>query len=390
MILCFPQSLGFLAMALCFSRFGVSLLLAFAAVCNGATVHAAEPPVLHIYNWSNYIAEDTLQNFERETGIQVRYDTYDSNEALQSQLLGPQAGRVGYDIVVPGTHFAKTYLERGLLQKLDRSKLSNWGNLDRVHLEQLTKVDPGNTYLVGWLSGYVTLGIQVDKVKAALGNTSWPENPWSLLLDPRYVRKLKGCGVQVLDSASEVVPVALQYAGKPAHSHKVADYAAAGKVLAAIRPYFTGIAPSDSNAQALANGAACVVMARSGDIQQARAAAKGAAPQVVDVLMPQAGALQFVDAMAIAKDAAHVENAHRFINYLLRAEVHAALTNRVLYANPNAEALKFVRKDVAENKSIYLSASVAKTMVMAQALPDSVRKIQAQTFARFKGKKKPP
>jgi len=176
-------------------------------------VRAAEPKVLNIYNWSDYIAEDTIKNFEKETGIKVRYDTYDDNEILHAKLV---AGKTGYDIVVPGSHFAKTQIEGGLLQKLDRNKLSNWGNLDKGLLEQLAKLDPGNAYLVDWLWGYVTVGINVNKVKAALGDLPMPDNAWSLLFDPKYVSKLKSCGVSVLDSASEVLPAALTLPGQAA------------------------------------------------------------------------------------------------------------------------------------------------------------------------------
>jgi hypothetical protein len=165
-----------------------------------------EAKVLNVYNWSDYIAEDTLKNFEKETGIKVRYDNYDNNEILHAKLV---AGKTGYDIVVPGAHFAKTQIEGGLLQKLDRAQLSNWNNLDPAVLEQMAKVDPGNQYLVNWLWGYVTVGINTGKVKAALGGTPMPANPWALIFDPQYAGKLKACGVNLLDSASEVLPVAM-------------------------------------------------------------------------------------------------------------------------------------------------------------------------------------
>src|SRR4051812_36193935 len=191
-----------------------------AIVCAGASAAlAADPKVLNIYNWSDYIADDTIKNFEKETGIKVNYDNYDSNEVLLAKLV---AGNTGYDIVVPGAHFAKAQIEGGLLQKLDRSKLSNWSNLDPTLLKQLAVVDPGNQYLVDWLWGYVTVGINVPKVKAALAAPPnalpMPDNAWSLIFDPKYANKLKGCGVNFLDSASEVLPVALLYAGKPPYS----------------------------------------------------------------------------------------------------------------------------------------------------------------------------
>jgi putrescine transport system substrate-binding protein len=162
-------------MAKSLKSLGASLALVSATVMASFGVHAADAKVLNIYNWSDYIAEDTIKNFEKETGIKVRYDNYDNNEILHAKLV---AGKTGYDIVVPGSHFAKTQIEAGLLQKLDRNKLTNWGNLDKGLLEQLAKVDPGNEFLVDWLWGYVTVGINVNKVKAALGDTPMPDNAW--------------------------------------------------------------------------------------------------------------------------------------------------------------------------------------------------------------------
>ena len=172
-------------------KLGVSLALVASAVMSVTGARAADDAkVLNIYNWSDYIADDTIKNFEKETGIKVRYDNYDNNEILHAKLV---AGKTGYDIVVPGSHFAKTQIEGGLLQKLDKSKLTNWANLDKGLLEQLAKVDPGNEYLVDWMWGYVTVGINVDKVKKALGSTPMPDNAWSLLFDTKYVSKLIVC-----------------------------------------------------------------------------------------------------------------------------------------------------------------------------------------------------
>ena len=243
-----------------------SLLLAAALPLGfGAALPAgaadAEPKVLNIYNWSDYIADDTIKNFEKETGIKVNYDNYDNNEVLHAKLV---AGKTGYDIVVPSAHFAKMQIEGGLLQKLDRSQLTNWGNLDPAILAQLAKVDPGNQYLVDWMWGYITVGINVDLVKKALGDTPMPENPWSLIFDPKYASKLKSCGVSFLDSASEVLPLALGYVGKPPYSRNAADYPAAAAMLKKIRPYVTRFS-SSGYINDLADGALCVVMGYSGD-----------------------------------------------------------------------------------------------------------------------------
>ncbi len=375
-------------MVLRLKKFSAAIAAAASLAIFVGAAHAADPKVLNIYNWSDYIAEDTIKNFEKETGIKVRYDNYDSNEVLHAKLV---AGKTGYDIVVPGSHFAKTQIEGGLLQKLDRSKLTNWGNLDKGLLEQLAKLDPDNQYLVDWLWGYVTVGINVNKVKKALGDMPMPENAWSLLFDPKYASKLKSCGISVLDSASEVLPAALLYIGKPAYSRNPADYAEAGTMLKAIRPFVTRFS-SSGYIEEMAGGATCLVMGFSGDINIARSRAMDAKkkpkePVVIEALVPKTGATLFFDTMAIPKDAKNVENAHLFINYILRPEVHASLTNKVFYANPNAASLKFVKKDVAENKSIFLDAAATKTMIAPDALPQDVRRVQTRTFSNFKTSK---
>ncbi len=375
--------------------FGLSFLRGFAAfavlaLAASGSALGADPKVLNIYNWSDYIADDTIRNFEKETGIKVNYDNYDSNEVLFAKLV---AGNTGYDVVVPGAHFAKTQIEGGLLQKLDRSKLTNWGNLDPTLLKQLAAVDPGNQYLVDWLWGYVTVGINVPRVKAALAALPnalpMPDNAWSLIFDPKYAAKLKGCGVNFLDSASEVLPVALLYVGKPPYSANAADYDAAAKMLQSVRPFVTRFS-SSGYINDLAGGSLCAVMGYSGDINIARARALEANPKqpaAIEALVPKGGATLFFDSMAIPKDAKNVDNAHLFINYILRPEVAASLTNKVFYANPNAASVKLVKKDVAENKTIFLSAEDKARMTPPDAVPQPIRRVQTRIFTNFKAGK---
>ena len=353
-----------------------------ALLCATAVAHAAdEPKILNIYNWSDYIAEDTIKNFEKETGIKVNYDNYDANEVLHAKLV---AGKTGYDIVVPGSHFAKGQIAGGLLQKLDKSKLTNWGNLDKGLLEQLANVDPGNQYLVDWMWGYVTVGINTAKVKKALGDMPMPENAWSLIFDPKYAAKLKSCGINVLDSASEVLPVAMLYVGKPAYSATAADYDAAAAMLKSVRPYVTRFS-SSGYINDLASGSLCAVMGYSGDINIARARAiEAKAGPVIEAQIPKGGATLFFDTMAIPKDAPHPNNAHLWINYILRPEVAASITNKVFYANPNAASLKFVKKDVADNKTIFLSAADQKRLTPPDAVSAEIKRVQTRIFTGFK------
>jgi putrescine transport system substrate-binding protein len=360
--------------------------LALVAGFGAHPARAAEDKVLNVYNWSDYIADDTLKNFEKETGITVHYDNYDTNEILQAKLV---AGNTGYDIVVPSSHFAKQQIEAGLLQKLDRSKLTNWKNLDPALLKALQTVDPGNQYLVDWLWGYVTVGINVPKVKAALGNLPMPDNAWSLIFDPKYASKLKSCGINFLDSASEVLPVAMLYVGKPPYSTNPADYDAAAAMLKQVRPYVTRFS-SSGYINDMAGGSLCAVMGYSGDINIARARALEANPKqpaAIEALIPKGGATLFFDTMAIPKDAKHVENAHLFINYILRPEVAAALTNKVFYANPNAASLKLVKPEVANNKTIFLSDADKGHMTPPNAVPQAIRRVQTRIFTNFKAEK---
>jgi putrescine transport system substrate-binding protein len=359
----------------------VAASLAAVLLAPAARAAAPEPKVLNIYNWSDYIADDTLKNFEKETGIKVNYDNYDTNEILHGKLV---AGHTGYDIVVPSAHFAKVQIEAGLFRKLDRTKLTNWGNLDPALLQLMAKVDPGNQYLVDWLWGYITVGINTGKVKAALGGMPMPDNPWSLLFDPKYADKLKSCGISFLDSPSEVMPIALGYVGKPAYSRTAADYAVAGAMLKKIRPD-VGRFSSSGYINDMVAGSVCAVLGYSGDINIARARAiKEKNGNDIMAFVPKSGSTLFFDSMAIPADAPHPGNALLFINYILRPEVHASLTNKVFYANPNKASLKFVQKDVAANPSVFLKPEDLARMTVPDALPQDIKRVQTRTFTAFK------
>ncbi|MEC5162147.1 MULTISPECIES: polyamine ABC transporter substrate-binding protein [unclassified Janthinobacterium] len=362
------------------ARIGRGALALAAAVTLALPAQAQEEKVLNIYNWSDYIGDDTVKNFEKETGIKVRYDVFDNNEILNAKLV---AGKSGYDIVVPTAQWARLQIDGGLLRKLDKSKLSNLANLDPAIQAKLARLDPNNEHLVDWLWGYTTVGINVNKVKAALGGLALPDNAWDLIFDPKYASKLKSCGVSILDSPSEVLPAALQYRGKPAYSKVAADYQEAAKVLQAIRPYVT-LFSSSGYINDMANGAVCVALGWSGDINIARQRALDAKNgNVIQVLVPKAAALMF-DTMAIPIDAPHPNNAHLFINYILRPEVHASLSNKVFYANPNTASVKFVRKDIAENKAIFLSEQDKQRMAAPEATTAEVRRSVTRIYTKFK------
>lgn len=375
-------------MTLCPSRRSPLLhaLLAFATLLPAATARADEEKVLNVYNWGDYIADDTVANFEKETGIKVRYDLFDSNEALHAKLV---AGMSGYDIVVPGSHFAKMQIQAGLLQKLDKSKIPNLANLDPAIQAQLAKMDPGNEHLVDWLWGYTTVGINADKVRKALGTTPMPENAWDLVFKPEYMAKLKDCGVSFLDTPSEVLPIALKYLGKDPRSKNPDDYKAAGEMLKAVRPYVTRFSGSGSDyIDQMAKGQLCAVIGWSGDIMIAKdKSAKARNPQNLEVELPKMGGLLFFDTMAIPKDAKHPENAYKWINYILRPEVHASLTNKVFYANPNKAAMKFVNPALAKDKAVFPDEAALSTMIAPDTPDQATLRLITRTFTNFKAKR---
>ena len=340
-----------------------------------------EEKVLNIYNWSDYIADDTIANFEKETGIKVRYDVFDSNEILHAKLV---AGKTGYDIVVPSSYWAKIQADGGLLRKLDKAQLPNLKNMDPAVQAQLAALDPGNQYLVNWLWGYTTVGINVDKVKAALGGMAMPENAWDLVFKPEYVAKLKSCGVSFLDSPTDVVPAALHYLGKPAFSRNQGDYAGVGPLLKSIRPYVT-LFSSSGYINDMASGSICVALGWSGDINIAKQRAlDGKTGQNIQALIPSTGGVLFFDTMAIPADAPHPNNALKWINYIMKPEVDAGLTNKVFYANPNKESKKFVKPEVANNPTVFLSDADMKKMANPEPLTNDIRRTMTRLYTSFK------
>jgi putrescine transport system substrate-binding protein len=367
-------------MTMTFAR-KVALSAATALFASGAVFAQAEPPVLNIYNWSDYIAEDTIKNFEKETGIKVRYDTFDNNEILHAKLV---AGKTGYDIVVPSSNWAKIQMDGGLLRKLDRTQLSNYGNLDKGVMASVARLDAANAHVIPWLWGITTVGINVDKVKTALGDLPMPANAYDLVFDPKYMSKLKSCGVSFLDSASEIIPTAMHYMGKNAYSKSIADYAGVTPMLAKVRPY-VALFSSSGYINDLAGGSLCVVLGWSGDINIAKNRALEAKNgNKIVALLPAAGAVPFFDVMAIPADATHPGNAHKFMNYILKAEVQAQITNKVFYPGPNEAAKKFIKPEVANDSTIFLTDDYKKKLVSVDAVNNDVRRSITRMFTAFK------
>jgi putrescine transport system substrate-binding protein len=339
-----------------------------------------EEKVLNVYNWPDYIAADMIANFEKETGIKVNYQTFENNEGLQAKLV---AGNSGYDIVVPGSVFVKAQIEAGLLKKLDKSQIPNYNNLDPALMSKLTSVDPGNEYVLPWAWSFTTVAINKAKVTKALGSTPMPENAWDLVFNPTYTSKLKSCGIAYLDSPSEILPPALHYIGKNAYSEDAADHKAAGEMLAKVRKDIRLF--SSTMIDDVAGGKACVALGWAGDFNIAIARVnENKSGQDIEVLLPKTGGLIFFDNLAVPADAKHPNNAMAFINYFLKPEVSAALTNELGYPTANKASLANVNPEVAQNKAVFPDEANLSLMVPPAALGNAARESMTAVYTSFK------
>lgn len=339
-----------------------------------------EEKVLNVYNWPDYIAQDMIADFEKETGIKVNYQTFENNEALQAKLI---AGNSGYDIVVPGAVFAKSQIEAGLLMKLDKVQIPNLANLDPAIMVKLDKVDPGNAHIVPWAWSFTTVGINKGKVAKALGSTPMPDNAWDLVFNPTYTSKLKSCGIAYLDSPTEILPPALHYIGKDAYSADVADHKAAGNMLSKVRKDIRLF--SSTMIDDLAGGKACVALGWAGDINiAATRAEENKSGQEIQALLPKTGGLLFFDNLAIPKDAKHPKNAMAFINYFLKPEVSASLTNELSYATANKASVAHVTPEVSKNPAVFLDEAALKAAVSPSSLSNATRESMTAVYTAFK------
>jgi putrescine transport system substrate-binding protein len=318
-------------------------LVAFAAT--------AEERVVNVYNWSDYIDEDVLKQFTAETGIKVVYDVYDNNDIVETKLL---AGGSGYDIVVPTDSNMSRQIKAGVLMPLDKTKLPNLVNMWPFVMDKLATYDPGNQYAVDYMWGTTGIGINIDMVEKRLGGEENLDT-WATLFDPANAAKLADCGIHIMDAPEDVVQSVLAWQGKNPDSKDPADIEAAGEVIKAIRPYIQKFHSSEY-INALANGDICVAMGYSGDILQARDRADEAGNGVnIEYLIPREGALMWFDSMAIPADAPHPEEAHAFIDFMMRPEIAAANSNYVYYANGNLASQELLNEDVIADEAIYPS-----------------------------------
>lgn len=343
---------------------------------------AVAEPTVRVYNWSDYVGETTLEDFQKATGITPVYDVFDSNETLEGKLL---AGHTGYDVVVPSSNFLAKQIKAGAFQKLDKSQLPNWQNLDPALLKQLEKSDPGNQYGVPYLWGTNGIGYNVDKVKAALGTDKL--DSWAILFEPENLKKLSKCGVSFMDSPDEVYPAVLQYLGLDPNSTSPDDYKKAEAQLLKVRPYITYF-HSSKYISDLANGNICVAFGYSGDVFQARSRAEEAKKGVnIGYAIPKEGANLWFDLLAIPKDAKNVKEAHAFINYLLQPEVIAKVSDYVGYANPNPKAGELMNAELRQDETVYPPQAVMDKLYVMKELPPQLLRLETRSWTRVKSGK---
>jgi putrescine transport system substrate-binding protein len=341
---------------------------------------ADEEKVLNVYNWSDYVAPDTIEKFTALTGIKVNYDVYDSNETLSAKL---QAGKSGYDVVFPSASpFLAQQIKAGIYQKLDRSKLHGLAGLDPVVLKTLTSADPGNQFAVPYMIAATGIGYNIDKVKSLLPGR--PLDSWALLFDPLVVANVKGCGVSFLDTPTEVFPAALTYLGKNGASQSTDDLKAAADAVTAVRPFIKYF-HSSKYINDLANGDSCLAQGYVGDLVQARNRANEAGRGVhIGIIIPKEGAVVNIDTAAIPIDAPHPDNAHKFIDFLLRPEIIAAISNTTGYANAVLASKSLVKKDLLDDPAIYPPPDVIAKEFQVPPATQGFERERTRTWTKVK------
>jgi putrescine transport system substrate-binding protein len=349
-------------------------MLAMSLVISGT----ATGKEVRIYNWSDYIDEQILKDFEKETGIKPVYDVFDSNEMLEAKLL---AGGSGYDVVVPSAAFLARQIKAGVFQKLDKSKLPNLKNMWPLILERTARYDPDNAYSINYMWGTTGIGYNEAKVKERMPDA--PVNSWSLIFDPNVISKFKDCGVHMLDAADDIMPAALNYLGLDPNSKKDDDLQKAAELLEKIRPYVIKFHSSEY-INALANGDICIAVGYSGDILQARDRAEEAEGGVSIVYsLPKEGAQMWFDQMAIPADAKNVEEAHAFLNYIMTPEVIAKASNYVNYANGNLASQQFLDEAVKGDTSIYPDEQTLGRLYVQDAYEGKTQRLVTRLWTKI-------
>ena len=343
-------------------------------------VASAEERTVNFYNWSNYIAPGVLEDFTKETGIKVVYDTFDANETLETRLL---AGKSGYDVVVPTAYFLQRQIRANVFQKLDKAKLPNLANAWPFVTQHLATYDPGNVYAVNYMWGTTGIGYNVKKVREILGDEGKIDS-WDIVFKPENLAKFRDCGVHMLDSADDIFPAALDYLGLDPNSTKQADLERAADLVGKIRPYVRKFHSSEY-LSALATGEICLVVGWSGDIMQAKSRAAEAKNGIeIGYVIPKEGAQMFFDNLAIPADAQHVAEAYELIDYLNRPEVAAKNSDFLSYANGNLASQRLVDPKILGDKNIYPDDATLQKLFVITARDPATQRIINRLWTKVK------
>jgi len=356
-------------------------LLIVAAACAAIAPAAAQTKrVVNVYNWSDYIAPTVVEDFSKESGIKVRYDTFDSNDTLETKLL---AGKSGYDVVVPTAYFLERQIKAGVFQKLDKARLPNLANLWPEISQRLATYDPGNQYAVNYMWGTTGIGYNARKARDVLGPNGGIDS-WDIVFKPENLAKFKDCGVHFLDSSDDILAAALHYLGLDPNSSNEADLQKAADLVTKIRPYVRKFHSSEY-LNSLASGEICLVVGFSGDIKQSQKRAAEAKNGVeIAYAIPKEGAQLWFDNLAIPRDAKNVAEANEFINYLQRPEVAAKNTNFISYANGNLASQKFVDKAILDDKTIYPDEATMRQLYTISAHDPKTQRLMNRLWTRIK------
>jgi putrescine transport system substrate-binding protein len=358
--------------SICLALLALGLAMAPAA--------AQKERIVNVYNWSDYIAPGVTDEFTKETGIKVRYDTFDSNDTLETKLL---AGKSGYDVVVPTAYFLERQIKAGVFQKLDKAKLPNLANMWPEITRQLARYDPGNDYAVNYMWGTTGIGYNVKKAREALGGDGRIDS-WDIVFKPETLAKFKDCGVHMLDSSDDILSAALYYLGLDPNSTNEADLQKAADLMMKIRPYVRKFHSSEY-INALASGEICLVVGFSGDIKQAQKRAQEAKNGVdIAYAIPTQGAQLWFDNLAIPRDARNSSEALVFINYLQKPEVAARNSNFISYANGNLASQKFIDRAILDDKTIYPDEAMMKRLYTIGAHDPKTQRLMNRLWTRIK------
>jgi putrescine transport system substrate-binding protein len=358
----------------------IPIVSAIAAVLLLSRFASAEERTINFYNWSNYMAPGVLEDFTRETGIKVVYDTFDANETLETRLL---AGRSGYDLVVPTGYFLQRQISAKVFLKLDKSKLPNLANAWPFVTRQLATYDPGNNYAANYMWGTTGIGYNVKVAQKILGPDAGIDS-WDMVFKPENLAKFKDCGIHMLDSADDILPAALSYLGIDPNSTKPADLEKAADLVMKIRPYVRKFHSSEY-LSGLASGEICFVVGWSGDVMQARSRAAEAKTDVeIGYTIPKEGAQMFFDNLAIPADAKNVTEAYELINYLYRPDVAAKNSDFLSYANGNLASQKLIDPKILNDKNIYPDEATLKKLFVITARDPATQRVINRLWTKVK------